>query len=83
MVFFTSNIIAAIYFYFLGLNSYSFGNHGIIFGTLSQLILFGSTELMPILSFIVVVNKFVGVVHPVARNGRLVEPRDEENNEIE
>ena len=65
-----SNITSAIYFYFLGMGSYNFGNQGLLWGTLSQLIMFGCTELMPILSFIFVCNKFVGVVHPVARNGR-------------
>ena len=79
LIFFMSNIIAAFFFYFLGSGKYSFGNHGVIFGTISQLILFGGTELLPLLSYIEVVNKFVGVVHPVARNGRpVVEPNPEE-----
>ena len=62
LVFFMSNIATSFVYYMMAKQSLLLSQEGVIVGSLFELFFFAITELMPLLSFVIVNRKFVEVM---------------------
>jgi hypothetical protein len=76
-VFLIGNAVSSLVFYLMGSTILIFGHLSFLPSLAIQLVFYGLSEMAPLVFFVHVTNKFVGIISPPAPNAR-VEPEQQE-----